>query len=157
MTHHQSLGPCPLTRLLAGQNEIQARCELQNGKVIFWLFPSLLVLRVDACVWGRGREEVGKKKREKWMVWVCGGGGETDSEVNTCSVVGRSSLEGSHLCYGGDLAKQCWPHICCHWIKKKSLYMWCWWLLRCPLLAVLRTEDLHPVGLPSLSHSLIEK
>lgn len=39
------------------------------------------------------------------MVRACGGGRKTDSEVNTCSVVGRSSLEGCHLCYGGDLAK----------------------------------------------------
>lgn len=37
------------------------------------------------------------------MVRVCGGGTKTDSEVNTCGVVGRSSPEGCHLGYGGDL------------------------------------------------------
>ncbi len=37
------------------------------------------------------------------MVGDCGGGTKTDSEANTCGVVGRSSLEGCHLGYGGDL------------------------------------------------------
>lgn len=87
------------------------------------------------CLSVRRREGVGRGKKRGGRGWwesVEEAERERDSEMNTCSVVGRSFLQGCHLCYGGSLSKWCSPCICCHWIceRKKNLYICCWWQLR---------------------------